>query len=52
MSDVDMLAQIETIRPFKWMNADDGAPVDSRHAILEQVKLEKQCDLIGVGTPL
>jgi FkbM family methyltransferase len=52
MSDVDMLAQIGTIRPFIWMNADDGKPVDSRRAILEQVKLEKQCDLIGVGTPL
>ena len=28
MSDVDMLEQLESIRPFTWMNADDGTPVD------------------------
>jgi FkbM family methyltransferase len=49
MSDLDMLAQIESIRPFTWINADDGKPVSSQHAILEQVNLDKQCDLIGIG---
>lgn len=28
MSDVDMLAAIETIRPFRWVNASDGILVD------------------------
>lgn len=49
MTDVEMLAHIEGIRPFSWVNADDGAPVDSRTGILEQVKLARQCDLIGIG---
>jgi FkbM family methyltransferase len=49
MSDVDMLAQIETIRPFTWVNATDGAPIDPRRPILDQLNL-KQCDLVGIGT--
>ena len=50
MSDVDMLAAIETIRPFRWINASDGILVDSRFPVLEQVNLAHQCDLIGIGT--
>lgn len=49
ISDVEMLRQIEAIRPFSWVNATDGKPVDSRTPIFEQVNLANQCDLIGIG---
>jgi FkbM family methyltransferase len=52
MSDLEMLAEIETIRRFTRVNADDGALVDSRHAIFDQVNLVNQCDLIGIATAL
>jgi FkbM family methyltransferase len=49
MSDVEMLAEIETIRPLSWVNSDDRAHVDPKRSILDQLKRETQCDLIGVG---
>jgi FkbM family methyltransferase len=49
MSDVEMVAHIEGIRPFMWINSDDGAPIDSRIGILKQLNLPQQCDLIGIG---
>lgn len=49
MSDVEMLGQIESIRPFTWVNASDGKPIDWRRPVLPQVNLERQCDLIGIG---
>lgn len=50
MSDVEMLKQIEEIRPFSWVNSDDRAPIDSKRPILGQLRRDKQCDLIGIGT--
>jgi FkbM family methyltransferase len=52
MSDVEMLAEIETIRPFNWLNASDGAPIDPRSPIFDQVDLVQQCDLIGIASSL
>jgi FkbM family methyltransferase len=48
MSDLDMLHQIEAIRPFSWVNATDGKPIDSRCPIFDQVNLPNQCDVIGI----
>jgi FkbM family methyltransferase len=49
MSDVEMFAEINAIRSFKWVNASDGAEIDPRYPILEQTNLERQCDLIGIA---
>jgi FkbM family methyltransferase len=50
MSDVEMLGQIEAIRPLSWVNSDDRAAVNSKYPILDQLKRDKQCDLIGIST--
>ena len=47
-SDIEMLAQIATIRRFSWVNADDGESVDTMRPILAQLG-QRQCDLIGVS---
>jgi FkbM family methyltransferase len=52
MSDVEMLAQIEKIRSFRWLNSSDGTPIDPRYPILAQTHQSNQCDLIGLTTNL
>jgi FkbM family methyltransferase len=48
-SDVEMLAAIEDVRSFTWINSSDGKPIDRRYPILEQTQLANQCDLIGIS---
>jgi FkbM family methyltransferase len=49
MSDVEMLAAIDAIRPFTWINAQDLKLVDPRNAILDQLNFTNECDLIGIS---
>jgi len=48
-TDVGMLAEIETIRKLRWVNADDPTQViDPRRSVWEQTNTSHQCDLIGL----
>ena len=48
MSDIEMLSQINAIRPFTWFNSGTGNNVDAGHGVLQELN-QKQCDLIGIS---
>ncbi|MGH7121712.1 MAG: FkbM family methyltransferase [Acetobacteraceae bacterium] len=48
VSDVSMMEEIDAIRPLRWVNAQDGAPVNPHRSIFGQLGAGAW-DLIGVS---
>lgn len=52
MSDIELLAAINEIRPLTWFDAENpGVALDPMKSLWEQTGKPRQCDLIGVAAP-
>lgn len=48
MSDIELMKQINGIRPFRWVRASDGAPIIPERSVLAEFGVT-QCDAIGIS---